>query len=372
MKNNNLVLVDMIVGITLIPISIIMRSFRIFSSKIFPLKYKGVLIIKFLGAGNFIAMQNNILSKKTDILSAKSNFHAIAKFNIGNQIFLIDDSNFFKLVITGIICTSKIFFKNYEQVINLEAESKFAKFIASITSTKILSGLSNAHKSYLDLIIYDKYLVSPLMLSKPKIIDLLIKFEKTTNINLENTLIKHRKNFLLNNSLNKINKILIFPTASNTDMMRRLSVYDGWKNILNSLYSLKEVESIEIIFPSKLDHQYSDFLSLSKKYPLTKLIITNYDEFVKKIIESDLLFTVDSQALHIAQHYRKLSIAIYGPTSPFGVNLETTTYPVTQSLICSPCVHKYLRLPCRGEAPCMNFEKSHISIIKYINLKKNI
>ena len=369
MKNNDLVLLDMIFGLVLLPLSLTIRALRRFLSKIFRLNYEGILIIKFLGAGNLIAIKKSINEKSTDILSAKSNSSAIAKFNIGNQIFLLDDSSFLRLIFSGIICTFRIVFKNYEQVINLETESKFAKFIITLTSTKVLSGVSNIHKSYIDLYIYDKYLVNPLMLNKPEIIDLLLNFKKIKNKNLEYSLNEHRKNFLLNNNLNDVKKIVISPAGSNTDTIRRLSVDYGWNTIINFLNSLEGVESIDIVFSSSSDQQYLDFQSLTKKYHLLKIHITTYDEFVEKIQESDLLFTIDSQALHIGQFFSKLSIAIYGPSTPFGVNFENTTYPISQSLICSPCRHKYLRLPCGGKAPCMDFDDNHFEILKFINCK---
>ncbi len=370
MKNNDLVLLDMIFGLILFPLSLFVRTTRKLLSKIFKFKYQGILIIKFLGAGNLIAIKNSINQKNADILSAKSNAGAIDKFSIGNDIFLIDDSSFLRLMITGIICTCKIIFKNYEQVINLETESKFAKFIITLTSARILSGVSNIHKSYIDFYIYDKYLVNPFMLNKPEIIDLLLNFKKIKNEYLEYSLNEHRKNFLSKNNLSNIKKIVISPTGSNTDSIRRLSVSNGWDTIINYLNSLSGVESIDIVFSSTLDQQYFDFQSLVKKYNLVKIQITSYDQFVEKIKESDLLFTIDSQALHIGQYFKKISIAIYGPSTPFGVNFEDTTYPISQSLICSPCRHKYLRLPCEGKAPCMNFEDNNFEILKFINSVK--
>ena len=103
-------------------------------SKILKANYRGILIIKFLGAGNFIAIQDTLVNKDVDILSAKSNANAIAKFNIGNRVFLIDDSNLFNLIISSLNCISRLIFINYQQVINLETESKFAKFVTALTS----------------------------------------------------------------------------------------------------------------------------------------------------------------------------------------------------------------------------------------------
>ena len=93
------------------------------------------------------------------------------------------------------------------------------------------------------------------------------------------------------------------------------------------------------------------------------LKITNFKDFVYWVKKSDLILSVDSQALHIAQLYKKKSVVFYGPTSPFGINLEETTYPVSLSLSCSPCTHKYLKLPCNNSAPCMNINKKDLDIL---------
>ncbi len=91
--------------------------------------------------------------------------------------------------------------------------------------------------------------------------------------------------------------------------------------------------------------------------PLLEAKITGNSTYVEEIRRSDLLITIDSQALHIAQKYMKKTIAIYGPTSPYGVSLSETTYPISKSLVCSPCTHKYLKVPCNGKAFCMKFSE---------------
>lgn len=80
-------ILDLIIGFFLLPLCLIIRGLRRILSKIFKANYRGILIIKFLGAGNFIAIQDTLLNKDVDILSAKSNANAIAKFNIGNRVF---------------------------------------------------------------------------------------------------------------------------------------------------------------------------------------------------------------------------------------------------------------------------------------------
>ncbi len=369
MKNNHLVILDLIIGFFLLPLCLIIRGLRRMLSKIFKINYRGILIIKFLGAGNFIAIQDTIVNKDFDILSAKSNASAINKFHIGSRVFLIDDSNLLRLITSCLNCIYRLLFINYQQVINLETESKFAKFITALTSAKVLSGVSNAHKSYIDYFLYDRYLVNPLMLDKPEVISLLTDFKTITNHFMEHALEAHRRDFLLNISLNNMKRVVISPAGSNTDSIRRLSIDGGWDVVMNYLVALDGVGFIDVVFSSSLDQQYSDFIVLGQKYPKVKIHITTYDEFVQKIKDSDLVLTIDSQALHIAQIFKRPTISFYGPSTPFGVNFGKTTYPVTRSLICSPCRHKYLSLPCQGDAPCMKFDRKQFEILAQINLK---
>jgi ADP-heptose:LPS heptosyltransferase len=366
------VILDLIIGFVLLPLCLIIRGLRRAFSKVFKVNYRGILIIKFLGAGNFIAIQDTLLDKDVDILSAKSNESALAKFNIGSRVFLIDDSNFFGLILSCLNCASRLMFMNYQQVINLETESKFAKFVTAFTSAKVLSGVSNVHKSYIDYFLYDRYLVNPMMLDKPDVINLLLDFKTVKNRYIEHALDVHRQDFLLNIPLNDVKKVVISPTGSNTDSIRRLSVEDGWDVIMDYLIDLHGLDAVDVVFSSNEDHQYDKFVVLSQKYPILKINITKYDEFIQKIKECDLVLTIDSQALHIAQQFQKPTIAIYGPTSPFGVHFLGTTYPVTHSLICSPCMHKYLNKPCNDLAPCMKFDFAQFEVLSKINLKNNL
>ncbi len=365
-------ILDLIVGFILLPLCLIIKGLRRILSKIFKANYRGILIIKFLGAGNFIAIQDTLLNKDVDILSAKSNANAIAEFSIGNRVFLIDDSNLFKLIISCLNCIYRLIFINYQQVINLETESKFAKFVTALTSAKVHSGVSNAHKSYIDYFLYDKYLVNPMMLDKPEVINLLLDFKSITNHYMEHTLNAHRQDFLLNISLNNVKRVVISPTGSNTDSIRRLSIDGGWDVVMNYLGALDGVGFIDVVFSSALDQQYSDFIVLGQKYPKVKIHITKYDEFIQKIKDSDLVLTIDSQALHIAQQFKKPTISFYGPSTPFGVNFGKTTYPVTRSLICSPCMHKYISKPCKDLAPCMKFDRKQFEVLTQINLKNTL
>lgn len=367
MQNNNLVLIDTVAGFFIIPLCFFIRFFK----KIIYIFIKNnndkILIIKFLGAGNFLAGKNEINDHKMDIVTVKSNFQTLNYFGIGNKVFYINDLNFFSLAFSCITCCFKLFFSNYRQIINLETESKFAKFLTSLSTAKKISGLSNTNKSLVDYWLYDNYLVTPLMESRDSLISQLIQFHPKINLNINSAIDFQKQKFLAQNKLDHLAKIIIAPTCSDTDNLRRLKDED-WVKIIEILLVKNNIGSIDIIFPNALDSQFVFFNSLKVKSIKINIKVTSYAEFIEHISYTDLLISIDSQAVHIAQQLKKKTVAIYGPTNPFGVNISETTYPIYNSLACSPCTHKYLRTPCNAKAPCMNFTDGAFDIFKNINL----
>jgi ADP-heptose:LPS heptosyltransferase len=366
MKNNQLVLLDMVSGFLLLPLSILFRVLRKLFSKAIHIQYEGILIIKFLGAGNFIAIQNKITGKNIDLVTAKSNEYVLKNFRFGRETFFIDESSFFNLFLSASACCFKIFFKNYHQVINLESESSFAKFLTSLTSAKILSGVSSSNKSYIDFWLYDRYLVNPQMLNKIGLISQLDRFHPVTNIYMKSAILEHCRQFDKSTFLHNIKTVTISPSCSNTDNMRRLSNKD-WNIALSLLSKACGIEKIVAVFPNSMDSQFQSFVEMQSIYPILDVRVTSYKEFIDHIESADLLVTIDSQALHLRQQFNKASIVFFGPTSPFGVNLTIATYPVTKALVCSPCTHKYLRLPCENLGPCMNFDSNFLDVLLEIN-----
>lgn len=366
MKNSQLVLLDMLIGVFLMPACIAIRLIKKSLFKLLPIQCKGVLIVKFLGAGNFLALNDPISNEMVDVVSARSNKSVLSKFSMGKNVYLIDDSGYTKLLLSSLLSCVRLFFSRYEQVINLETESKFAKFLCAVASAKSLSGVSNIHKSYIDSLLYDNYLVNPVMLSKSQLVKQLREFKPLKNEYVGTIVDSIQQKFLISNLSHTVGNILISPTCSNTDHLRRLT-QSGWEHILNSLHICNTVRQIVVVFPSSNDEQYALFNNLAKTYQKLRVLVTSYDEFVDAIKQTDLLVTVDSQALHIGQLFSKRTVAIYGPTSPFGVNLSDTTFPITKSLACSPCTHKYLKVPCGDTAPCMVFNSVDLDMKRFIS-----
>jgi ADP-heptose:LPS heptosyltransferase len=362
MNNKELILIDKVVGLILLPCSLLFRVIVLLRRSIGQKHNQSILVIKFLGAGNFLSLRNTLSPLNTHIITSITNKQSLEEFGIGQKVYYLNDKNPILLLIDVIKILGILFFSNYSQVINLETESYFAKFLCSIPASDKTSGVSNIHKGLVDGLIYDSYLVTPSLLNKSEILSLLIEFQVLENPELATLIqsIQIKQDSRFREILSNLDHAVIAPTCSSTDSLRRLDI-ETWKSIIANLSSC---QNITALFPNNEDPQYFEFIQMGGVFQNLHIEITNYSTFVEKIKESNLLITIDSQALHIAQLLEIPAIAFYGPTSPFGVNLGPNTYPITRSLACSPCTHKYFEVPCQGQATCMKFTKVNLDILE--------
>lgn len=368
MNIKSLLFIDAFFSVFLISISLIFRLrskfLKILQIKASPNK---VLVIKFLGAGNFIAMAETLNISKCHIVSVINNQSALKEFIPDANLILINDNKYYNLFSSSLLIFFNLFYNSFDKVINLEAESSFAKFISSIPFSNEVNGLSNKYKSILDWYFYDYHIVSPSNLGRERILKILLRLEQP-KVNVANAL-----TLKLLNLVNEYNDfvpikdfVFISPTCSMTDTNRRLDI-EVWGWILQKLS--KEFKSVIVGFSSDKDLQYLEFqtLLLHNSYHNILIVVESYIDFLERIKSCNLLVTIDSQALHIGQQLGKKVLCFYGPTTPHGIKLSNYTYAVSKELECSPCTHKYFLEPCRGSIDCMRLTKDQtITIFKKI------
>ncbi len=324
-----------------------------------------VLIVKFLGAGNFVSCSKLSLDSRFTILTVKNNVATLKIFAPNAKYLVINDKNVLFVFFTICLVFFRLFFSKYEKVINLESESSFAKLASAIPVCKSLHGVSNRFKGIFDLLFYDFHLVSPSLLSRPKLLEQLISYNPTQNPDFWKIVSRHNQDVLKQVSfLSKSSRqvLLLAPSCSKTDENRRLT-FNSWCEL--TVFFSEYFGRLVVVFPSTDDPQYQDFKSLASRIKNLDVLVADYEKFVTCIKESDLVVTVDSQALHIAQRFGKPTVAFYGPTSPFGVEISPKTIIVSRAFVCSPCTHKYLKIPCQGKNSCMEFEVE--GLIKFLS-----
>jgi ADP-heptose:LPS heptosyltransferase len=361
MNSKSLILIDAATSVVILLTSFLFRLRTKMFQSVIKFNYpKKILVIKFLGAGNLIAMSDVLSFEDCEIVTVKANVSAIREFIPHASVISLDQTNFIRLFFSCIRAFLFLIFSKYNYVVNLEAESSFAKFIASIPLSKNLNGLSNKYKSFFDWFFYDFYLVSPSNVQRDRILELLIK-NSEPSINLVNySIIESLNSRNVLKSFKTEQKLFISPSCSPTDNNRRLNI-KSWIHFIEVMRS--NFSQILIAFPSKNDIQYDEFTKTFSSFGNIQIVIEPYTTFKKRIADCDVLATIDSQALHIGQKFSKKIICFYGPTSPHGVKLSKNTYILSKEFECSPCTHKYFEEPCRGRVPCMHYNKEELSVI---------
>ena len=361
MKNNTLVLIDWIAGLVIAPAIIIVKLIKKLAVNFYQSHRQGRLIIKFLGAGNYVAM-SDVIDGNTTLISALSNKSAIEHFLKPQEVFYIDDSNFFSLVSNSFGAIFFVLKGSFHEVINLETESKFSKLLATLARSELTLGLTNAHKSYLDALIYDQYLVNPMMLSKSDSIRILTHFDLVSNEYGLAAIEKSQSDFLNHVRFKGgIKRIIFAPTGSDTNKLRRLGA-DLWKKVADRILLQFPDTTFDLIFPNNTDWQYESIHSILGADPCFSVRIGGYGQYLEWLAKADLVVCIDSQTLHIASKLETPVICFFGPTSPYGVNHSKNVYPISRAAMCSPCMHKYFSTPCADRAICMNFNDSDLQI----------
>jgi len=79
----------------------------------------------------------------------------------------------------------------------------------------------------------------------------------------------------------------------------------------------------------------------------------NLSELILLIGQSAIFITNDSGPMHIALAMNKTTIALFGPHYFPNHGNNEKFFSLYKNLYCSPCVHEFLRPPCKGDNICM-------------------
>ena len=119
---------------------------------------KRVLVIKFLGAGNFIQLAD-LNCKEWTFLTLRENAASISLSHPHAQIIQLDFRSPTAVFDCIVRIFSLIFTSRWGGILNLECESSFARFLTGVTPSYKKYGLTTRHKDYLDSIVYSSYVV---------------------------------------------------------------------------------------------------------------------------------------------------------------------------------------------------------------------
>jgi hypothetical protein len=350
---------DKISTLFLLPIFILLKI----KNYIFKFKAKKNLIIKIVGAGNLIALRSILKKKNYELITLEKNKSTLIQINNKLKVHFINDKNFCLLFFSILIILFKLSLKKYNKIIMLEASSNLGILFSLFPFSNRVLGISNQFKSLIDFFFLDFYLASISNISRMRIFNLLMKFKPQKNLSLFLITQKFQEQFILkfNSQIKGIKNIVIAPGCATNDSVRRLK-NEIWLNVIKILKSKK----ITVIFDTVLDEQYDFFVKIASDFNNLNVKVTTYPEFIFEIKNNDLLICIDSQSLRLANFLNKISVSFYGPSGISHIETPKITYPIYNGFECSPCNHKYFKYPCKGLAPCMEFDKKDLKFFEKI------
>lgn len=148
--------------------------------------------------------------------------------------------------------------------------------------------------------------------------------------------------------------IVINPNASDLRVERRWPK-ESFALILQNL--LKEQPDLQLILiGNAAEKEYVNSLEGLLR-PSKNLINTagklNLSELIFILKHAALMLTNDTGPMHMAFALQTKTIALFGPCSPDQYGAKTNGVAFYKKVACSPCVHKYILPPCKGNNICM-------------------
>lgn len=351
MNSHKLVIIDSLSAPISILFALILRAKNIALRFVVPTLFKSnsVLVLKLVGAGNFIPLAHHCNSSNFVFLTLRSNVSTIRFFIPNARIIVLDDRSLPRLALSIFCFVFSNLFRTFDHVINMEIESKFAKFLSNVGIANKNSTISNRHKSFSDVLLFDDVTVFNGVISRSQMFRAILdkeQFYTAASFDLSGQ-----------RFVDEFDTVILAPTCSETDKNRRVS-HEIWMITIERLAA--RFSNIIVVFSNFDDRQYNSFLQMSNCYSNVEVVKTDYQTFCELIANSSATVCVDSQALHVSQYYNVPTLCFYGPTSPTGIDLGSKTLVVSRSLKCSPCTHLYFKSPCGDRAYCMNFSAFQI------------
>lgn len=332
---------------------------------------KTIAVSKFMGMGNIIqstpllqTLRKNFPEARITFITRAANREIIGLLPFIDNALFVDDKNLFSLFFS----THKVIFRLWEKksdiYIDLETYSHFSTFISTLSLSR--NRFSFYHREdHIRLGIYTHMMffnnnapISNVYLQMARFIGCM---EIITNLFYFNIANKTKDQFLqrLNNEFGMFsteNLILINPNSSNLRSERKwpaenfsalvtemcLMNPDLKFGFIGSAEEKNYVGSIIAKIPVQNKAAISDF---SGKLDIAGLVLL--------CDISKCMITNDSGPMHIALALEKQTIALFGPHYPSISKNHKNLKVIYKNLYCSPCVHEFLKPPCRGNNICM-------------------
>lgn len=319
-----------------------------------------IIFTKLLGLGSILMAADAVLAirkkypvSRLVLICSKSISVEIRALSMFDEVWVLDDSGFIKMVISFCGILLKSWKSGSRWTVNLEVYSRLTTILSVWTFSRNRFGfyfsevkfrhLLNTHHVYFNqmLLAYTNYEQMANAMNAEVTERFIIQLDLIDS-KLENT----GDFFAINNNCSELAKERILPPAIMAGVIR---------------YLLKNYEHDIYLIGSKTDYASNEELvvnyGLSEFESRIKNIAGLYsfgDYLLLLKKHCRLMLTIDSAPLHIAYRLNLPTVSLWGPTNPItrvpSMFQHETIYLHAN---CSPCVHHVNVLPCGGDNFCM-------------------
>ena len=327
--------------------------------------FKRIAISKYKGMGSIIqatpllqTLREKYPNAQITFVSTKANRDVLEKIDCIDQTILLDDTGFFKLLLSFPGFITRLFFNRFDLFLDLEIYSSTSSLITTLSAAKNRVGFYLRDNQY-RLGVYTHMLflntqtaislaylqLARLLNQEDLIYDLYpLKAEEGTFLQLV-------KSYPF---LTPAGYIVINPNASDLRIERRwpLEKYIELITTLNHKYPDYHI----VIIGNKAESKYVENIAkLFKRNSNVSSLAgkTSFNELISIINNARFMITNDTGPLHIAYAVDTPVIGLFGPCSPIQYGMSNRSISIYNKMYCSPCVHEFERPPCNGNNQCL-------------------
>lgn len=375
MKKKNKILIDRILGVTLcfmlrMPTYIFELILRR-NHHMPPKSVSTILVAKYIGIGSILQSTPMLLGlkkrypKATIIyLTTRSNFQLVKSYKFIDDVICIDDSSFFKTLISSMRVIAQLITKRVDLFLDLEIHSIYGSLMALFSCAKNRLGffMENANFKafmYTHLLFFNSNFpirhcynqLAQLAGVNPQDIQDNLIFPSSIS---KTTFMKVKKQIDQAFDFKHKGLIAINPNASDTALERRWSQANF---AIVSNYFANQGYAVALVgSPSEYDYvnEIFDMGASNKKSIKNFAGVFSLLEFFVFLKHCNLLITNDSGVMNMALTTTVPQLLLAGPVNPnqYFIKNDYRSYIYHQTY-CSPCTHKVDIPPCGGDNKCM-------------------
>lgn len=333
-------------------------------------EFKTIALCKYKGMGSIIqsislikTLRINYPDARIIFISTEANRLIVEEIKEIDEYILLDDRSVLKLIFGILPFIFKLFRKKIEVYIDLEVYSNFSTLLTILSKARNRMGFYLNSKSYR----MGNYTHMMYYNTRSPISETYLQFARLLNCknlhrdirSLDSDIAK--VDISESKSINLVEEkyIVINPNASELRIERR---WDAGKFIELANMLLKEFSEYPILFigaPSEAEYVKSitDAIRHTDKV-FSVAGKTDIKTLIGVIKNSALFISNDSGPMHIGFSVGAPVLALFGPCSPDQYGINKGSEVIYANLYCSPCVHEFVRPPCKGNNLCMQVIES--------------